>query len=248
MIEKYGSLIGGLSVGLFILLSSVFLALLYFSSAGDALQALGNLLGAAIGTVGAFAVAYWTLHKERQEKKLTAEHSKKLIETDLYQLVPAVMFPLMSLMHADAPDGRLPSSFFRGIYKPDRLVRHKSSNFNIAHLTPDQINKIEYLEQIIDRYLERVDIASNSEDPVPDRTQSDVWGQLAHLKDQLWSTLDLVIDGRPSISVDQLKSFNLQEYAPHPGKAFDPSRVYELIAGQNRMASAFAKANPPQQS
>lgn len=224
-------------IGLFAMLAIASFAFLFLVAPADSGQLVGGIISAAIGALGAIGIALW---QTADERKRLREHAKALIiESDLSNLHAAILSPLLLLKPDRLADGRISTSFIRGIIKPRPLKRHRDPRFDVL-FEPSLVQQMEQLEYAVDKYLELLHSASSG-DPIPDDLQRSLWAQLDYIRVQTAETM-LRLGGK-SLSAEQLKAFKVYDYAPFPGKPFDGTGNVRLMQLLNTVADNFPPAD-----
>jgi len=219
----------GLSLFLGVAVTAWLFTDLLSSDAGNRAQALGNVVGALIGTVGAFAVANWTLNRSLEQRASEQEKWIDLIASDLQMLAIAIQSAVTQVNFASYSDGR-PTAGQIGPTFIRRLKRHREPYFPWDVLNRSQVRQLEYLELAVDVFLDRYPDDYPLNVPTDDELRAR-WSQLDHLRTQTSSALELF--SYDSVFAKQLKAFTVYEFAPNPGYPYSSrsDEFFELMNG-----------------
>ncbi len=202
----------GLAITAF--LFCAFLAALIESSAGEIAQAIGNILGAAFGTLGAFGIAYWTLTTERTRQTHERRAILKQIEQDLLKAATDVADIAKSMLDLRLADGVVPDNILAAM-RFTKMTYYKDPRIPIHLLTPFDVRCLDKLNEHTSFLRDMRDNARHMEG-----RQADLWAEMDRYRRSLMQCLRrFVPDAR--IDFHLLATLQVQRMFPQEGKPFD---------------------------
>ncbi len=228
------NLVFGLWLGIAVLLVVFYFTSLLSSEPGEVAQALGNLLGAAFGTLGAFGVAYWTFKRSDLDKLETRARANDLLHSDLRVVGSIIKFTIATAQYVDHEE-QIEPGFFVGLV-PAPLDRLEDPRFPLHLFDAEEVRDLEYLALVISVYRSRLLKFEQVEASERSNALRPIWTQLDHLRVQTAHKMRMLSPNKSTIFAAQLEAFKVHDWVPsrNPNSHPDPDGFMKLLNDVNR--------------
>jgi hypothetical protein len=216
------------------ILITAFLASLTSATGGEIAQALANLLGAALGTIGAFLVARWTMGQQGRKDELHRQSALTLILSELHPNATLCGTALLALRSYDIDNGRVPVEYFRGETVKENEIHHREG-MPLSILPAELVWRLENV-RFYARQLRELRDTAHKHDFLIDGSQMMFWLTLENYRTAMLAALEIVSDPTSTIYIEYLRAFRVSDFAPAPGRDYEPGRLGEL---ESKLQAAF---------